>query len=54
MLNIHPALRFKASNYNTGMARFPESFAGSDGFSSEDSFPYRKKNPVWPGRANRK
>jgi len=27
MHNIHPALRFKASNYNTGMARFPENFA---------------------------
>ncbi|KAF6034697.1 hypothetical protein EB796_006998 [Bugula neritina] len=54
MFNIHPALRFKASNYNTGMARFPESFAGSDGSSSEDSFPYRKRNPVWPGGANRK
>jgi len=54
MHNIHPALRFKASNYNNGMARFPDNFAGTYSFSSEDSFPYRKKNLVWPSRANRK
>jgi len=54
MHNIHPALRFKANNYNIGMARFPENFAGTDSCSSEDSFPYRKRNPVWPGRAKRK
>jgi len=53
LLYQHPALRFKASNYNIGMARFPESFAGSDGSSSEDSFSYRKRNPMWPGGANR-